>query len=135
MIQNSEKSYVRGFGKLPLIAAARFTPANGANPTTVHAAGIETIARAAEGQWDLTLSNDVLDVLASGFPFAQLCVHISFVDDATADMGHLGVVISMNEATGVIRIGHKSGAGAGAWAFDDVQGITGVMVLVYALEA
>lgn len=135
MLQNSQKGYVRGFGPLPLIAAVRFTPANGADPTIVHAMGVETVTRNAEGKWNVVLSNDVLDVLPSGFPFAHLFVGITFVDDNTADMGHAGVVISMTEATGTIVVGHKSGAGAGAWAFDDVQGITGVMVLIYAAEA
>lgn len=134
MIQNSDKAYARGYGKLPLLAAVRFTPANGVNPTIVHSAGIETVTWVSEGVWDCVLSNDVLDVLPSGFPFAHLFVGVTGVVDATADEGHFLGVVSMTESTGTIRVCHKADT-TDAWSFQDVQGLTGVLVLVYALEA
>lgn len=135
MINTTVKGPARGYGSLPLIYAARFTPLNGADPTIIHNFGFATIVRAAEGQWDLTLASTLKDVQASGLPFAIVDVSMSVHADATANMDHVMEIISITESTGVIRIGHKAAAGASALAYDDVLGLTGITVKVFAVEA
>jgi hypothetical protein len=136
MIQNSDKSYVRAYGKLPLIGAVRFTTVNNANPTIVHAAGVETVAWVSEGIWDVTLTNDVVDVLAGGLPFATLGAFCSVTRSAGATVLGLVQVISVTQSTGVIRICHllDSALAAGTFSVQDDPGVD-ISVLIYSLEA
>lgn len=136
MIANSEKAYVRGFGRLPVLAGARFTTVNGATPTVVHQAGVETIAYVSEGIWDLTLSNDVLDVLPSGLPFATVGIYVGFIAADGATIPHQCGVISFNQATGVARVYHLQGSALATptYSLQDAPGID-IMVLFYSLEA
>lgn len=136
MIQNDEKHYAKGWGKLPLIAAARFTPADGADPTIVHSCGIETITWASEGKWTCTLSNNALDVLASGFPFAQVAIFAQAITSGDT-RAHFMSVSSINEAAGTFQVTHimSDDLATPVFSLDDVAELAGVCVFVYALEA
>jgi hypothetical protein len=136
MIQNSLKGPARGFGSLPLIGAMRFTTVDNLVGTVVHAAGLENLTYISEGRWTVNLTNDVLDVLASGLPFATLfAIATPIVADA-ATIPHLVQILSINQATGLITFVHLKGSALATptYSLQDDPGID-ICLLVYSLEA
>lgn len=135
---NKQKHYVRGWGKLPLIASARFTANNGADPTVVKALGIASITRTGEGAYTVVLDSTQNDVLATGFPFMIMAVRFSGVEATAGALDHNYIVKSVTESTGTITLVHEqvTDVSAAAYAADDGDAsITFFTLEVYMLEA